>query len=118
MKLNAMLTVLVLAGCATQATPEMRKLAEQRKGEQHKIKVKLVPEDDVARRCGYLNAQKAYECTQNILQRKIEEEAVNYCVFYGPYNIKWEITQVSNFNRASSASTTVTCTGTRRQTGD
>jgi hypothetical protein len=114
MKRLLILGVLIVSGCTT-ATPEMRKVAEQRKGEQHKIEVKLVPEDNVTRRCGYLSAQKAYECTQNILQRKIEEEAVNYCVFYGPYKIKWEMTQVSNFNRASGASTTVTCTGTRQQ---
>lgn len=112
-----MLVALVaLTGCATQVTPEMRQKAMERKGQQYKIEVTLTPEDQ-SRRCGYAKGHEMYACTQNILQHKIEDAARDYCVFYGPYKINWQGTTGLVYNRATKASTTVTCLGTREQAG-
>lgn len=117
MKKLILILVMVVTGCASQATPEQRKLAAERKGQQHKIDVALTPEDNISRKCGHLPYYRQYECSQNVLRSKIQEQARDYCVFYGPYDIRWEITRGASFNRATRASTTITCLGTREQTG-
>lgn len=118
MKRAVLLVAIVVSGCAAQVTPEMRKLAEERKGQQHKIEVVLTPEDNFSRKCGHVKPNESYACAQKLLQWKIEEQAFEYCVFYGPFKIQWEGTNGLAYNRATKASTTVTCTGTRQQSGN
>ena len=107
-----LLTALLATGCA-QVTPDMRQLADQRKGEQHHISVKLEPEDNFSKWCGYAKPGESVHCSQEILARKISKEAKDYCVFYYGYKVKWERTYGYMYDRMTSGSTTVTCRGSR-----
>lgn len=112
MKGILVLAALILAGCATQVTPEMRQLADQRKGERHKIVVKLDPKI-FNKDCGYANSNETMHCSQDILETMVQDEASRYCVFYGPYKIKWDGRITGMYSRMYGASTTVTCIGSR-----
>ncbi len=112
MKGILVLAALILAGCATQITPEMRQLADQRKGERHKIDVKLDPKI-FEKRCGYAKSNETMHCSQNILATMVQDEARNYCVFYGPYKINWDGRMTGMYSRMYGASTTITCIGSR-----
>ena len=104
-----------LAGCATsQVTPEMQKLAEQRKGETRWINVSLEASDRFAQVCGYAKPNESVACSQGILRKKLAQQAKDYCVYYRMGEIKWQGTSGALYNRATAASVDVICIGVNK----
>jgi hypothetical protein len=106
------LIAMLLTGCATtQVTPEMQKLAEQRKGETRWINVAMEASDNFSRVCGHVKPNESVACSQGILRRKIVKQAEAYCVYYRIGDISWQGTSGGLFNTSTAASANVKCLG-------
>ncbi len=113
MKKTMVAALVILTGCASPVTPEMRDKADERKGQQHRVEVNLEPSDHFSRTCGSSKPYESIACSQKILERKIILEARDKCVFFGPYQTQWKVEQ-SAYPRTVRGTTTITCIGSAR----
>lgn len=103
--------VCVLGGCATQVSPQMRELAEKRKGEVVTVSTSLEASDNFEKRCGYAKPNESVGCSQDILWGKLRSKAKDYCVNYSMGRPQYNGTSGALYNRATSAQATITCLG-------